>query len=62
MQESNNAHFGFPECHSLGSGPLNLRNINCEQSYIDPNNSNPANIDCSIYNGHFNPWVLILFH
>eukprot|EP01084_Bolivina_argentea_P013478 25299_1 len=36
----NNNHFGFPNCHSLGSGPIVERDINCEASYIDPNISN----------------------
>ena len=49
----NNGHFGFPECHSLGSGSLDIRDINCEESFIDPNISDPSTVNCSIYQNAF---------
>merc|ERR1712228_911353 len=50
-----NNHFGFPWCHSLGSGQPNQRNIDCVESFIDPNISNPSSVNCSLYRNSLQP-------
>ena len=53
-----NSHFGFPWCHSLGSGTgddIKERPEGCSESFIDPNISDPSSVDCSLYQNSFQP-------